>query len=107
MAEHMARLAAKHICVRETRNIGLFGCIELQKDAEGTPLVPYAGSHPAMATLSSFLRNNGLFTLTAQSLLMCNPPLCITREQLGAAFDVIDKGLSLVDAVVTSGGPKR
>jgi hypothetical protein len=31
---------------------------------------------------------------------MCNPPLCITEEQLGEAFAIIDRGLDLVDRVV-------
>jgi adenosylmethionine-8-amino-7-oxononanoate aminotransferase len=28
---------------------------------------------------------------------MCNPPLCITEEQIGEAFDVIDRGLTMAD----------
>jgi taurine--2-oxoglutarate transaminase len=30
---------------------------------------------------------------------MCNPPLCITEEQLCEGFAIIDRGLDLVDAV--------
>lgn len=97
MHEHMQRLAGKHRCVREHRNIGLFGTIELRKNSKGDRLVPYGSSHPVMAKLNKFLRDNGLFTLLQWSTLMCNPPLCITRQQLDDAFAIVDKGLDVVD----------
>ena len=102
MRGHMARLAAKHRCVKEHRNIGLFGTIELQKNTRGERLVPYAGSHPAMAKLGGFLKENGLFTVLQWNLLMCNPPLSIDEAQMAEAFDIIDRGLDLVDEVVES-----
>jgi taurine--2-oxoglutarate transaminase len=34
---------------------------------------------------------------------MCNPPLCITEEQLRESFAIIDRGLDLVDEVVMDG----
>ena len=61
--------------------------------------MPYAGSHPVMGKLGTFFRENGLFTMTQWSTLMCNPPLCITEAQLTEAFEIIDRGLALVDAV--------
>ena len=103
MRAHMDALAAAHPSVKECRQIGLFGCIELQRDRGGTPLVPYAGSHPVVPKLAAFLRDNGLFTLISGSLLMCNPPLCITEAQVADAFAVIDRALALVDAVVEGG----
>jgi len=35
MRGHMERLAKKHRCIKEHRNIGLFGTIELRKNSEG------------------------------------------------------------------------
>jgi taurine--2-oxoglutarate transaminase len=99
MRGHMARLAAKHRCVKEHRNIGLFGCIELRKNSAGERLVPYAGSHPVMAKLGKFLRENGLFTVLQWSMVMCNPPLTIDEQQMAESFDIIDRGLALVDEV--------
>ena len=99
MDRHMRRLAAKHRCVREHRNIGLFGTIELRKNAKGDRLVPYAGTHPVMGQLGKFLRDNGLFTLLQLNLVMCNPPLTINEQQMAESFDIIDRGLDLVDAV--------
>jgi taurine--2-oxoglutarate transaminase len=99
MRGHMARLAAKHRSVREHRNIGLFGLIELRKNAKNERLVPYAGSHPVMGKLGKFFRDNGLFTVLQWGTVMCNPPLCINEKQLEESFEIIDRGLSLVDEV--------
>lgn len=95
----MDRLAAKHPSVRGGRAIGLFGMIDIQKNSAGDLLVPYNGSHPAMGKLASFFRDNGLFTFIRWSGIMCNPPLCITQEQLLEGFDIIDRGLAITDDV--------
>ncbi len=99
MRGHMERLAAKHRCVRTHRNIGLFGLIELRKNAKNDLLVPYNGAHPVMPKVGRFFRENGLFTLTQGSGIMCNPPLCINEAEMAEAFGVIDGGLGLVDEV--------
>ena len=97
MTGHMARLAKKHRSVKEHRNIGLFGLIELQKNAKGERLVPYAGSHPAMGKLNRFFRDNGLFTMLQWGTVMCNPPLTINEAQMAEAFEIIDRGLAIPD----------
>lgn len=99
MRGHMERMKSKHRCVRTHRNIGLFGLIELRKNAKNERLTPYNGAHPVVPKLSRFFRDNGLFTLVAGSNVMCNPPLCINEAQMAEAFGVIDRGLDLVDAV--------
>lgn len=99
MRGHMARLQKKHPSVREHRNIGLFGLIELRKNAKNERLVPYAGAHPVMGKLNKFFRDNGLFTMLQWGTVMCNPPLCITEAQLNEAFEIVDRGLALVDEV--------
>ena len=99
MRKHMDRLAAKHVCIKEARQIGLFGCIELRADPSGAPLVPYGGSHPVIARLNTFLKDNGLFTMIAGSIVMCNPPLCINEEEMAFGMDVIDRALVIVDGL--------
>jgi taurine--2-oxoglutarate transaminase len=98
---HFERLKAKHRCVRTHRNIGLFGLIELQKNTRGERLVPYNGTHPAMAKLGEFFRLNGLFTLIQGGTFFANPPLNITEAELTHGFDIIDRALAVVDEVVT------
>ena len=97
MRSEMDRLKAKHPSVREGRCIGLFGMIDVQKNSQGERMAPYNGSHPAMAELNQFFRDNGLFTFIRWGSFMCNPPLCITEEQLLECFAIIDKGLDITD----------
>lgn len=99
MRGHMELMAKRHRCVREHRNLGLFGLIELRKNAKNERLVPYNGSHPAMAALGRFFKENGLFTMLQWSTVMCNPPLTITEAEMAEAFEIVDRGLALVDEV--------
>jgi len=97
MREEMDRLTEKHPSVKTGRCIGLFGMMDVQKNAAGDPLVPYNGSHPAMAKFGQALRDNGLFTFVRWSSFMCNPPLVITEEQLREGFAIIDDALAITD----------
>ncbi len=96
MRGHMERLAQKHPSVRGYRQIGLFGMMDVQKPG-GEPIAPYNGSHPKMAEMSRFFRDNGLFTFVRWGSFMCNPPLCITEEQLAEGFAIIDRALEIPD----------
>ena len=78
--------------------IGLFGMMDIQKNSAGDLIAPYNGSHPAMKKLSAAFRENGLFTFVRWSHFMCNPPLCITEEQLLEGYAIIDRALEITDA---------
>ena len=95
----MDALQAKHPSVKAGRCIGLFGMIDIQKNAAGDPIAPYDGTHPAMQQLAAFFRAEGLFTFVRWGSFMCNPPLCITEAQLLEGFEIIDRGLAITDAV--------
>ena len=97
MRSEMDRLVAKHPSAKEGRCIGLFGMMDLQKNSAGEPMAPYNGTSPAMKELGQFFRDEGLFTFMRWGSFMCNPPLCITEEQLLEAFAVIDRGLDVTD----------
>jgi taurine--2-oxoglutarate transaminase len=98
MRSEMDRLKAKHRSVKEGRNIGLFGMVDLQKNSKGTLLAPYNGAHPAMGKLATFFRENGLFTFVRWSNFTCNPPLNISEADLKLGFEIIDRGLEITDA---------
>lgn len=98
MSGLMVDLKAKHPCIKTHRNIGLFGIVDLQKNARGDRLAPYNGSHPAQAAFTADLRKRGLTTYMRWGSFMCNPPLCINEEELRHCFDIIDQSLSVVDA---------
>jgi taurine--2-oxoglutarate transaminase len=106
MHEEMERLRSHHPSVRATRNLGLFGIIELQRDMSGTPLVPWRGKHPAFPALRRDLLARGLFTLFWNTGFFCNPPLSITEEELRAGFRILDDALATTDLVVENGTPE-
>jgi taurine--2-oxoglutarate transaminase len=97
MRAHLDRLAERHPCFKTARCIGMFGMIDVQRNSAGDLAAPYNGSSEAMGELGRFFRDEGLFTFVRWGHVMCNPPLCITEEQLAEGFDIIDRGLSLVD----------
>jgi taurine--2-oxoglutarate transaminase len=95
------RMKAKHPCVGPIRNIGLFGIMELVRDPKsGTPIAGFNETVPEMAALGKFFRANGLYTIVRWNGFFTNPPLNISDEELDFAFDVIDRGLSEVDAAL-------
>ncbi len=97
MRREMDRLTEKHPSVKEGRCIGLFGMIDIQKNSSGEASAPYNGSSPAMAALAKAFRDNHLFTFVRWSSFMCNPPLCITEEELLEGFAIIDRCLDVTD----------
>ena len=97
MRGEMDRLIEKHPSAKAGRQLGLFGMMDVQKNADGDPLAPYNGSHPAMTAFGKFLREQGLFTFVRWSSFMCNPPLCIDEEQLREGFAIVDRGLDITD----------
>jgi taurine--2-oxoglutarate transaminase len=94
----MDRLKSRHPSVKEGRVIGLFGILELQRNALGELLVPFRGTHKALTALRKALLERGLFTLTWDSAVFCNPPLSISEPQLRDGFAILDSALSITDA---------
>ena len=77
-------LAAKHPSVGRSRNIGLFGILELVRNRETLePLSPFNQMNETMQQVNRFLIDNGLATFIRWWNVMTNPPLCINEEQLG------------------------
>ncbi len=101
MRNHHARLKAKHPSVGATRNLGLFGIIDLVRSRDPwTPLTPFNGTSDEMKAIGRFLRDEGLYTMIANNSIHTNPPLCITEEQLAEGFSVIDRALEIADEAV-------
>ena len=102
MAELHADLARRHPSVGAVRSIGLFGIIELVRDAKKkTPMAPFNGTSPEMAALGRFFRQEGLYTFVRWNAFFTNPPLTITEAQLREGFAIIDRALAITDAAVT------
>ncbi len=104
MRRHHATLAAKHPSVGATRNIGLFGIIDLVRSHDPwTPLAGYNETSAEMKAVARSLREQGLFTMFHWNAIHTNPPLCITEEQLAEGFAMIDRALDIADQAVVLG----
>ena len=94
-------LYAKHPSVGTHRNLGLFGIIDLVRSRDPyVPLTPFNGTSDEMKAIARFLRDNDLYTMIANNSIHTNPPLCITEEQLGEGFAIIDRALDIADEAV-------
>lgn len=101
MRDLMEDLQARHPSVGVTRNIGLFGIVELVRNGETRePMAPFNGTSPEMQELGKFFRDEGLYTLVRWNTFFTNPPLCITEAELRESFAIIDRGLEITDKAV-------
>ena len=99
MRRMLEDLAARHPTVGAHRNIGLFGIVELVRDRKTkTPLAPFGGNSDEMKQLARAFRDEGLYTFTRWHTFFTNPPLCITEEELGEGFAMIDRALTKLEA---------
>lgn len=97
----LEELESRHPSVGATRNIGLFGIVELVRNrATREPMAPFNGTSPEMQALGKFFRQEGLYTFVRWNTFFTNPPLCITEAELREAFAIIDKGLAITDRAV-------
>ena len=102
MRRHHADLAARHPSVGAHRNLGLFGILDLVRSRDPwTPLTPFNGSSDEMKAIGKYLREHGLYAMIANNSIHTNPPLCITEEQLGEGFAIIDAALDIADQALT------
>ncbi|HEY8185558.1 MAG TPA: aminotransferase class III-fold pyridoxal phosphate-dependent enzyme [Pyrinomonadaceae bacterium] len=102
MRSMLEDLQSRHPSVGATRNIGLFGIVEVVRNQETRePMAPFNGTSPEMQALNKFFRAEGLYTFVRWNTFFTNPPLCITEEQMREAFAIIDKGLEITDRAAT------
>jgi len=102
MRSMLEDLQSRHPSVGATRNIGLFGIVELVRNPEtGEPMAPFNGTSPEMQALGKFFRQEGLYTFVRWNTFFTNPPLCISEAEMQEAFAIIDKGLEITDAAVS------
>jgi taurine--2-oxoglutarate transaminase len=101
MRDLLEDLQSRHPSVGATRNLGLFGIVEIVRNRETRePMAPFNGTSPEMQALGKFFRQEGLYTLVRWNTFFTNPPLCITEAEMREAFAIIDKGLEITDRAV-------
>jgi taurine--2-oxoglutarate transaminase len=82
-----------HSSVGDVRYIGLFSALEIVKNKQTKePIDP-------LTDVAKFLKENGLFTFVFHNLLFVVPPLCINQSQLDEGLEIIERGLSISDAM--------
>ena len=102
LSELLADLASRHPCVGAVRSIGLFGIVELVRNAKARqPMAGFNETSPEMTALAQFFRQEGLFTFVRWNYFFTNPPLTITEAELREGFAIIDRGLTIADKSVT------
>jgi taurine---2-oxoglutarate transaminase len=102
MRTHLEDLERRHPSVGATRNIGLFGIVELVRNRQTRePLAPFNSTSPEMQALHKFFRDEGLYTFVRWNTFFTNPPLCITEAEIKEAFAIIDRGLEITDRAVS------
>jgi taurine--2-oxoglutarate transaminase len=98
MREEMDALAAAHPSVRGGRAVGLFGMIDLQRDASGAPFGGFNVKHPLMHDLYERMLAEGVFAYVRWSTVMVLPPLCISEADLRDGYARIGRALDVMDA---------
>jgi taurine--2-oxoglutarate transaminase len=97
----LARKQDKHPSIGEVRGLGCFWGLELVKNRETRePLVPFNGSGDAAKPMAAVMKralDSGLYLMTHWNVVMCCPPLTITRDELDEAIEMLDDALSVAD----------
>src|SRR3954464_14134985 len=101
----LAKLAEKHPSIGEVRGLGCFWGLELVKSRETRePLVPFNGSGEDAKPMAAVMKralDRGLYLMTHWNVVMCCPPLTITREELDEALEALDDALTVADEFTT------
>ncbi len=98
----MEEMKAKHPCVGDVRNQGLFACIELVKSRETRePIVPWNGSGEVVSAMQKTLMDEGVYMYLRWNYMFVVPPIIINEEQLNEGFKAIDKALTVADGYIT------
>jgi taurine--2-oxoglutarate transaminase len=91
-------LGEQHPSVGEVRSIGLFGIIELVKDrVTKEPMAPYNQSSPEMDKFRRYCLDQGLYLYTHWNTVLVIPPLIISPDELTDGFEIIGRGLDLLE----------
>jgi len=102
--EALAGLQERHPSVGEVRGLGCFWGLELVRNRETRePLVPFNATGEAAKPIGAVAARGlqrGLYLMTHWNVVMCCPPLTITREELDEGLDALDDALSVADEFV-------
>lgn len=98
MEREMQGLLDRHPSVKQARCVGMFGCIEIQKNRRGDFIAKVTDPlPPAMVEFRQRLVENNVWTMMRGHTVQANPPLIATEEQVCEGFAAFDKALIATD----------
>ena len=105
MGKHMEmrieKMKDKHPSIGDYRNTGLLGCIELVKNRKTKePMAPWNATADEMAIMNKVnakLLELGLFTFVRWNYIFTAPPLCINKDELDEALDIVSQAIEVAD----------
>ncbi len=86
---------ADHPLVGETRAKGLIGAIELVADSKSKR--PFDPKKAVGALAAEILQDNGLIVRNMGDSIAFCPPLIIAEDEIDEMFDIVDKGLRILE----------
>jgi taurine--2-oxoglutarate transaminase len=97
--KELKKLSNRHKSIGSFRGKGLFYAIEFVDYYNPTKRLVewhnsnYYTAHPLMKKLIKLLKSKGLYTYSRFNVLFIAPPLCITKNELLSALDMISESI--------------
>ena len=102
MQASIEKMKDSHASIGDYRNTGLLGCIEIVKNRKTKePMAPWNATPEesvVMNQVNAKLLELGLFTFVRWNYIFTAPPLCITKDEMDEALDIISKAIEIADA---------
>ncbi len=104
MKQQVEKLKEKHPSIGDYRTTGLLGCIELVKNRKTKePMAPWNATADEMVVMNKVnakLLELGLFTFVRWNYIFTAPPLCINKEEMDEALEIVSKAIAVADEYV-------
>jgi adenosylmethionine-8-amino-7-oxononanoate aminotransferase len=97
MEDCMKTISENHPCIKQYRNIGLFGCFDTHSPDGSNPQLQHTAVDKAFVEYKKAYTANGLMGLLRPPHLHVAPPLVITEDELLDGFERQDKALYTLD----------
>lgn len=105
LGKRLRELQERHPSVGDVRGLGLFWGVELTRDPKtrapfNTMREKFEGKPLVIDKVAAYAMQNGIYVMGVVNHLVVAPPLVITREELDAGLEVLDKALEIPDGLV-------
>jgi taurine--2-oxoglutarate transaminase len=92
LAEQLAQMKLRHVCIGDVRSIGLFSTIELVRDRRTREPMDVG----AMTAIKQHLLADGLTTFINKNMVFACPPLVISKGEVLAGLEIIERAITAV-----------